>query len=167
MDASIAKAMKVAVGISFPSENEGRWLEALSVPGNFRNSHWSCFSETSEPYARVGKDVSCALNMESACHRAGIWVVPRNFFCFVPVRDGAFFVRYARRAAAWMGKLACTDMRISDGQRTASDVVTSWAGGQPHRWASLLAQICGYPTGNGAERPVDVRLAPTEAETSV
>ncbi|HIQ97954.1 MAG TPA: hypothetical protein IAB26_15500 [Candidatus Limivivens merdigallinarum] len=36
-------------------------------------------------------------------------------------------MRYARRAAAWVGKLACTDVRISDGQRTASDVVTSWA----------------------------------------
>ena len=90
MDASIAKAMKVAVGISFPSENEGRWLEALSVPGNFRNSHWSCFSETSEPYTRVGKDVSCALNMQSACHRAGIWVVPRNFFGFVPMGTELF-----------------------------------------------------------------------------
>ena len=132
MDASIAKAMKVAVGISFPSENEGRWLEALSVPGNFRNSHWSCFSETSEPYARVGKDVSCALNMESACHRAGIWVVPRNFLA---------------------SSLSGTELFLCD-----------TPGGQPHRCASLLAQICGYPTGNGAERPVDVRLAPTEAE---
>ena len=37
-------------------------------------------------------------------------------------------------------------------------------GGQPHGRASLLAQPCGYPTGNGAERTVDVRLAPTVAE---
>ena len=41
--------------------------------------------------------------------------------------QGAFFARYARRAAARKGKLACTDVRIFDGQRTASDVVTSWA----------------------------------------
>ena len=39
-------------------------------------------------------------------------------------------------------------------------------GGRPHGWASLLAQTRGYPTGNGAERPVGVRLAPTGAETS-
>lgn len=36
-------------------------------------------------------------------------------------------------------------------------------GERTYGWASLFGQTSGHSTGNGAERPVDVRLAPTEA----
>ena len=108
---------------------------------NIHGNGWGCFSAErflqrevrTQPQASVGIRRTPALTeMKRTAKTVNKGGTRRRIRrSLVPCADlscaGAFFARYARRAAARKGKLACTDVRIFDGQRTASDVVTSWA----------------------------------------